>query len=498
MVFRCGRPRQVELSFLHSILNRFWCEGTAMTLKQLKTLVKQGESETLEFKTSTATLSDAMETVCAFLNSDHGGTVLIGVKDDGKILGQEINDSHSRDLATELKRIEPLTKIDVKYVVIDDQKKVIVLSIAPGSRVPYIYKGRPFVRTLSTTSLMMQDEYDYLYHKNNPHRWEALTNNLCTMNDLDKSRIKKVIRAGVAKGRLNEDALEESISDVLKKLKLMVNNKLTNAAVLLFCKNEEKQFMQSVLKLARFKGIDKTFFYDEKRVVANAFDLHDKAMDFLHFNLPVAAHIEPGRSERVETPAIPYNVLREAVTNALVHRDYSHAGGSMSIAKYDDRVEITNIGSLPKGVSLKSLGKTHESILRNPLIAHVFYVCGKIEQWGRGTINMIKDCKDAGNPAPIYHEIGNSFSVTLSLKEPTSTIIYTKQEHVFIPKLTERQQKILDVLKSGPLSRQQIIKQTKEKLADRTMQRELTNLKHMGLIKTTGKTRVVTWTLIAP
>ena len=61
-------------------------------------------------------------------------------------------------------------------------------------------------------------------------------------------------------------------------------------------------------------------------------------MDFLHFHLPVAAHIEPGKSARVETPAIPYNVLREAVTNALVHRDYSHAGGSMEIARYDDRV----------------------------------------------------------------------------------------------------------------------------------------------------------------
>ncbi len=489
----------------------FLYEGAAMTLKQLESLVKLGESETLEFKTSTATLGDAMETACAFLNSDHGGVVLIGVKNDGKIAGQEINDDHLRDLAIELKRIEPLTKIDVKSVVVDGKKKVIVLSVDPGSRAPYTYKSRPYVRTLSTTSLMLQDAYDYLYNKNNPHRWEGLTNNSCKLNDLDKSRIKSVIRMGIAKGRLPGDALDASIPDMLKKLKLIVNDKLTNAAVILFCKNEEKQFMQSVLKLARFKGIDKTFFYDEKRFIANAFDLYDKAIDFLHFNLPTAAYIEPGKSERVETPAIPYNVLREAVTNALVHRDYSSAGSSMSIARYDDRVEITNIGSLPKGILLKELGKSHESIPRNPLIAHVFYVCGKIEQWGRGMIDMIDECKEVGNPLPIYKEGGNSFSVTLPLKEPISTIIFEKPRHeasqslattresVSSPmsQLTDRQSKILEVLKRGPLSRQQIILQLKEKLTDRTMQRELSGLANMSLIQSTGKTKFMTWSLVA-
>ncbi len=467
-----------------------------MTLKQLKSLIKQGESEFLEFKKTTANLHAAMETVCAFLNSDHGGTVLIGIKDDGTIVGQILQDKNLQELATEIKRIEPITKINVKYITLDNEKKVIVLSIDPGLRAPYTYDGRSFVRIQSTTSRMTREQYEYLYHKNNPHRWESLTSNSCNINDLDKTRIKDVIRMGIAHRRITPDAIKSSIPDMLKKLKLIVDEKLTNAAVILFCKNEDKQFIQSNLKLARFNGIDKTSFYDNKIFTANAFDLHDKAMDFLHFHLPVAARIEPGRSERIETPAIPYNVLREAVTNALVHRDYSHAGGSMSIARYDDRVTITNIGSLPTGVSLKKLGTTHESILRNPLIANVFFVCGKIEKWGRGTIDMIKDCKDVGNPLPVYEEIGNSFSVTLPLKEPTPSVIFEKPIPLLIPKLTDRQHKILNALKSGPLSRQQIIKQTKEKLADRTMQRELTNLKNMGLIKPTGKTKDIAWALI--
>jgi len=389
----------------------------AMKLAQLKTLVKQGESETLEFKSSTANIAAAMETVCAFLNSDLGGKVLIGVKDDGKIIGQEITDKHSQALATEIKRIEPRTNIDIEYVVVQGNYKVIVLSVEQGNSVPYTYDGRAFVRLQSTTSRMTKEEYDYLYHKTNPQRWESLINNTCTINDLDKTRIKMIARMGVAEGRLPREALRASVVDILEYLKLIVNGKLTNAAVILF--------MHSSLKLARFRGVDKNSFLDNKPIQrANAFDLYDKALEYLNFNLPVAAYIEPGKSERVEIPAIPYNVLREAVTNALIHRDYSNTGGDISIARYDDRIEIANIGKLPKGVKLTELSKKHASVQRNPLIANAFYVCGKFEKWGSGTNRMIDACKEAGVPIPEYEEIGDTFFVTIPLKEPTPTIIY--------------------------------------------------------------------------
>ncbi len=468
-----------------------------MTLKQLQALVKKGESETLEFKKTTANLSAAMETVCAFLNSDRGGTVLIGVKDDGKILGQDVNDKNLQELAVEIKRIEPLTKIDVQYISLDTGKKVIVFYVNPGLQAPYMYDGRPFSRLQSTTSRMTREQYEYLYHKNNPQRWEGLTNNSCTINDLDKTRIKDVIRLGIVHNKMPSDALKLSVSDILKKFNLIVDGKLTNAAVILFCKKEEKQFMQSNLQVARFDGIDKTILYDQKYFVGNAFDLCDKAMDFLHFNLPVGAYIEPGKVARVETPAIPYNVLREAVVNALVHRDYSYAGGSMSIARYDDRVAITNFGSLPEGVPLNQLGKEHASVRRNPLIAEVFFRCGSIEKWGRGTNIMIENCKSAGNPLPIFEEIGNTFSVTLPLRESTKThrpVIKEQEEQ--LPRLTDRQNKILELLTSGPLNLQQITKKIKEGLTDRTIQRELTNLKNMGLVEFSGKTKGAVWKLI--
>ncbi len=178
-----------------------------MTLKQLESLIKQGESETLEFKKTTGTLKDAMATVCSFLNSKRGGTILIGVKDDGTILGQDVSDETRQELAVEIKKIEPFIMIHVEYMQLKTKKIVIVISVNPDLRAPYMYDGRSFMRVQSTTSRMTNEQYEYIYHKNNPHRWGSFTNNSCTINDLDKTRIKDVIRLGIVHKRIPADAI---------------------------------------------------------------------------------------------------------------------------------------------------------------------------------------------------------------------------------------------------------------------------------------------------
>lgn len=465
-----------------------------MKLAQLKSLVKKGESELLEFKNSTGSLTAGMQTVCAFLNSDTGGTLIFGVKDDGHITGQIITDKTKKEIGIELSKIEPHAKVDVIYVSVAADRKAIVFRVNLGDKQPYTYDDRAFIRNQSTTSRMSKEEYSYLYHKHHPTTWESLPNNTCKISNLDSKLIKEVVRLGIAEKRLPESARKTAIPQILKKLELMHDNKLTNAAVILFCKNEDKQFFQSHIKFARFRGTDKTEFLDNKYYKGNIFDLYDKAIDFLHFVLPVGARIEPGNPIRIETPIIPYKVLREAVTNALIHRDYSHTGGSIDIAVYDDRVNISNIGALPQGVSLRQLFKEHRSIPRNPLIANVFYVCGKIEKWGRGTLDMIEDCKKAGNPLPIYEEIGGSFSVTLPFKEQMSTILYGQKKADRIS-LTTRQKKILEALQEGPLNRQQIMDKVKISLTDRGMQLELAKLKSIGLIASEGKGKAILWYL---
>lgn len=462
-----------------------------MKLAQLKALVKRGESERLEFKKSTAGLASGMHTICAFLNSEQGGVVIVGVTDDGKIIGQQVTDKTLKDISAELNRIEPNPHIKVLYIKVAEAKHVIVFNVDPGEKAPYTYDGRGYVRQQSTTRLMTKDEYIYLHNKNNPSQWEGLTTDR-KLSDLDHHRIREVVRVAVNKGRLVETAMTAKVADILKKFGLLVDGKLTNAAVVLFAKSEEKVFMQSNIRLARFAGTDKSRFLNMKDYRANAFDLFDRAMDFFHANLPVAAYIAPGKIERIEEPAIPYSALREAIANALVHRDYSNKGSSIAIAIYDDRVNITNIGSLPKGVTLKELSKEHPSIQRNPIIANIFYLCAKIEKWGRGTLDMIRDCKNAGNPPPIFDEVGGSFSITFPFREPIRTVIYKEPSETA---LTQRQESILEILKNGPLKTAQIKAELSEVVTDRVLQLELAKLKKMGFVKSKGKTKTNLWYL---
>ena len=457
--------------------------------------MKAGESATLEFKASMTQLRGAIETACAFLNSKRGGTVLIGVKDNGEIMGTDIADKTQMMIAHEMHKIEPHPNVEVKYIPFG-KRKVVAIIVSPGINAPYAYETRAFARSESTTRLMAQEEYKRLLYAKGPS-WEELSTNDCAIDDLDKNRINQVIHMAIAEGRLGGIVSNASIKETLTKLDLCANNKLKNAAVILFCKQGQKQFMQSMLSMARFNGIDKSEFVTEKSVRGNAFDLYEAAMQFLTTYLPVAGRIEEGNPFRIQTPAIPYRVLREAVINALCHHDYSIPGGSIAIAFYDDRINITSTGLLPAGITINQLSKEHPSIRRNPLIANIFYLCHLIERWGRGTKEMIELCKQSGNPIPKFKEIAGSLSVTLPLNEPIRRIEIKAALSELFQNLTPRQREILEALKHGPLSREEIMTKLKHSPSERTVQRELTHLYSLKIIiKCGGETgRFLQWAL---
>ena len=147
------------------------------TIEELKQIIAKKESQTLEFKTSTATLHAAFEAICAFLNGS-GGQVLIGVNDKGSILGQDVSDSTQQAIAKEMSRLEPapMGHIDVEYVAALNNKQVIVFHVEEGSHPPYVYDGRAFYRNQATTMRMTQDRYEQLIVERGQftHAWEEL------------------------------------------------------------------------------------------------------------------------------------------------------------------------------------------------------------------------------------------------------------------------------------------------------------------------------------
>lgn len=471
-----------------------------MKLPKLKAMVKRGESDTLEFKESTKQIERGIETLCAFLNSKDGGTLLFGVTDKQEIVGQSDNDNIRKLIANHLRRIEPAPDIETLFIAVGKEKSVIALIVKPNFQDgPYVCNGKPYIRVQSTTEVMPQEKYKRLLSTQLSRiPWEDSTNNHCTIDDLDKNRIKQVVRIAIAENRLPEDEAHASIDSILRKFNLIVDDKLTNGAVILFCKNEEKQFAQSLLKLARFRGNEKDEFIDQKMIRNhNAFDVFDEAMTFLESFIPVAGRIEEGSPYRIDTPGILTKSLREAIINAIVHRDYSIHGGSISIAVYDSGIEITSVGRLPDDIKVKQLSQKHGSFPRNPHIAGVFYRCKLIEQWGRGTYDMIKHCKEAGFPRPRFEETVGSFTVVLPFKEPIQRAELQPQEAKMLSSLTERQREILFILKQGTLSRDQIMEQLKQAPAVRTFQSDLLKLASLNLIMKSGESggRFVKWAL---
>jgi len=186
-------------------------------MKNIELLISQGESETLEFKTSTAQLHRAFETICGFLNNK-GGTVLIGVNDKGKIVGQEISDATKQAIANEISKIAPPVKLGIDFIKIDSNKYIISLEASERMQAPYTYDGRSFFREQSVTKKMDQRLYDHLLLQSARlgYVWEMSPARDYSLDLLDKELIEGCVRFAVQEGRIPGSALNQRISTILK------------------------------------------------------------------------------------------------------------------------------------------------------------------------------------------------------------------------------------------------------------------------------------------
>ena len=217
-------------------------------------------------------------------------------------------------------------------------------------------------------------------------RWENQPAIGWSVEDLDIGEIRRTATEAVRRGRL-EDLGTQEPADLLLGLGLLRDEALLRAAVVLFGGSERIEFEmpQCLLRVARFRGVDRTEFLDNRQFHGNAFALLANAERFLRETLPIAGRVEAHRIERVDEPLYPPLAIRESLANALCHRDYSVGGGSVGLAVYDDRLEVTSSGALHFGLTPGKSVYAHESLPWNPLIARTFYRRGIIEEWGRGT-----------------------------------------------------------------------------------------------------------------
>lgn len=231
------------------------------------------------------------------------------------------------------------------------------------------------------------------------------------------------------------------ISQLLTRLRLLKNGKPTNAALLLFGKDPQSRFIQAKLRCGRFAGTKPIDFIDMKVFEGTVIEQVPEALNFIRRHINVGVKIT-GKPEREDVWEYPQDALREAIVNAVCHRDYEDPG-NVQIRIFDDRLEVWNPGTLPPGITVESLRREHESKPRNGLIADCFYLIKYIEQWGTGTNRIIDLCKDAGLPTPEFAIKSGSFVVTFRrLKRAIG------KGRVSPPmRLNETQKKILGYLK---------------------------------------------------
>jgi ATP-dependent DNA helicase RecG len=461
-----------------------------MNTEELHDLVRGGESDRVEFKFTTGQRSEGARTVCAMLNGV-GGFVLFGVSPSGKITGQNVATKTLEEVHNELRKIEPPAFPDVETVALGNGNSVIALRV-PGGGGPYAYDGRPYLRNGPTTIVMPQSIYErkLLERTHARNRWENQTAEGIFLDDLDHTEIVRTVDEAIRRGRM-DDPGTRNVRDLLVGLNLFHRERLLNAAVALFAKADRllPNYPQSLLKMARFRGRDKTEFIDNRQEYGHAFDLLLRGQRFLRDHLPIAGRIVPDLFERIDDPLYPPAALREALANAFCHRDYAAGGGSVSVAVYDDRLEIASIGPLPFGQTAQDLMKPHPSRPWNPIIANVFHRRGIIESWGRGTLKMAELTQRAGLTPP---EIEAGVGEVIVRFRPTAYVPPLRIGH----DLSEVQRRLLDVLsQSGSVPLAKIMERLPADTARRTVQDNLKLLHELGQVDFTGSGRWTRWRL---
>ena len=464
-----------------------------VTRKRLTALTASGESEALEFKETTGTRREATMTVCAFLNQG-GGQVLFGVTSVGAIVGQQVSERTIEELGAELRRIDPPAFPVVERVPLDGGCEVIVVNTGQGASRPYSYRGTAYRRVGNTTLAMSADEYNQMLFErmHSEQRWENQPAAGWSFDDLDMSEIRRTVAEAVRRGRLEEPVSREP-HDLLRGLGLLRDGVMLRAAAVLFGSAERLEFEmpQCLLRVARFRGTDRTEFLDNRQFNGNAFALLTNAERFLRDTLPIS----PGGSSRTASSesmshCIRLLATREALANALCHRDYSIGGGSVGIAVYDDRLEITSSGPLHFGLTPEKLFAPHESRPWNPLIARTFYRRGIIEEWGSGTLKMADMASKAGLPIPEIDDDGGAVIVRFRhrqfVPQPiTSDVSGPEGRREMI--LT-----LLDGAKEG-LTRREIRARLGPGISERQVRRALEELRDRGLVVSTNRGPLTRW-----
>ncbi len=384
--------------------------------------MRTGEGLTLEFKENIG--SNLGKEICAFANAN-GGKIFLGVKDNGEIFGIKMTNSLKSQIQSYARNIDPSINITLEEV-----ENVLIIYISEGNKKPYSVNGQFFLRIGANCQQLNREEIRDFFQKENLVLFDNQPNKNFDLNsDFDNEKFKRFLQLAKITDNLNE-------KEILRNLFLIDGEYIKNAGVLFFCKEIKRFFIGATITCVLYQGNTKTNILDRKEFDADILSNYENALSYTFSKLNTQYIIKKERTERLE---LPEAALREAIINAVIHRDYFPTG-HVQIDIYFDRVEITNPGGLVKGLSMKDFGTI--SMPRNPLIMDLMLRVSKVERIGSG-INRIKDAmKEYG--LDVKFESTSFFKVLFKRRSFQKTVDKLPRNY------PETTQKIIDAIHSNP------------------------------------------------
>jgi ATP-dependent DNA helicase RecG len=427
------------------------------------------EDQNIEYKESWR--DEYLKWICGFANAN-GGMIYIGKNDAGEVVGLKDSKKLLEDIPNKTKDILGIL-VDVNLH--QTEKGEFIEITVEAYPYPVNYKGQYHYRSGSTKQELKGAALDKFLLQRKGKRWDAVPVPNVSINDLKKETFDFFRKKAIKAQRIEEDVLTDSNELLIDNLQLTENEYLKRAAILLFHPNPDNFVTGAYIKIGYFEADDDLKFQDE--VHGNLFEQIEKTIDLL-FSKYIKSSISYEGLNRVEKYEYPKDAIREALLNAVSHKDYS-GGVPIQISVYNDKIIFWNEGQLPDNWTIEKLLTKHPSKPYNPDIANALFRSGYIESWGRGTLKMINECIQFGIPKPKYFYDMSGFWV--EFRKDVFDMEYLKSLG-----LNERQIQAIKFLKeSGRINNREY--QTINDCSRNTASNDLSELVDKNILRSSGQ-----------
>ena len=443
------------------------------------------ESQNIEYKESWR--DEYLKWLCGFANAQ-GGTIYIGIDDAGNVVGVKDVKKLMEDIPNKIQSGLGIVADVNKHT--KDGKDYLEIKVSPSS-FPISYHGEFHYRSGATKQQLTGIALTEFITKKTGVRWEDVTVDGITVDDLDAESFKIFRREALRSKRMTEAELNISNEELLSKLKLLSNGKLKRSAVLLFYGDPSIVQVGSYVKVGKFANGTVEYHDDlEGSLISTV----DKVVDLIYLKY-LKAKITYEHDRRVETYPFARNAIREAIYNAIAHNCYMY-GTPIQIRIEEEQIIISNRCILPEGWTAETLMQPHDSIPYNPDIANVFYRAGYIETWGQGIQKICDECTALGAELPKYEIIGTGLRVyfpalkSALIDQPKAPKHQNKDKHGALDDAIVL--RIIDILKEQPDISQNALGESLG-VTRRVVQKYTNALKEAGRIERVGGKRFGHW-----